>query len=144
MKIKRLEHVAIAVKDLDATRRVLEETLGLTMEYQEEIPKNGSRLAMFPIGETSIELVQSTREGTRTQQWIAEKGEGLYHICLEVEDIEAALAELKAKGVALLDGTPRTGHGGHHIAFLDPRATANVLVELVEIRAGHGAEASAG
>ncbi len=139
MKIKRLEHVAIAVTSLDATRRILEDTLGIAMEYLEEIPKNGSRLAMFPIGQTYLELVQSTRGGTRTDEWIAEHGEGLYHICLEVEDIDAALAELRAKGVHLLDETPRTGHGGARIAFLDPRSTGSVLVELAELPANHGA-----
>jgi methylmalonyl-CoA/ethylmalonyl-CoA epimerase len=143
VKIKRIEHVAIAVKSLDATRKMLEDTLGLEMEYQEEIPKNGSRLAMFPVGETYIELVQSTREGTQTSDWIAERGEGLYHICVEVEDIEAALAELKQKGVRLRDETPRTGHGGARIAFLDPRSTGNVLIELAELTAGHAAGTSA-
>jgi methylmalonyl-CoA/ethylmalonyl-CoA epimerase len=133
VKIKRLEHVALAVKDLDATRRMLESTLGLGMEYEEDLPKNGARLAMFPVGESYLELVQSTREGTRTEQWIAERGEGLYHLCFEVEDIVGALAELKTKGVALLDETPRTGHGGARIAFLDPRSTGNVLIELCEI-----------
>ncbi len=137
VKIKRLEHVAIAVTSLEDTRRVLEDTLGIPMEYQEELPKNGSRLAMFPIGPTYLELVQSTRGGTRTDEWIAEHGEGLYHICLEVEDIDGALTELRAKGVRLLDETPRTGHGDARIAFLDPRSTANVLVELAEIPAAH-------
>ena len=70
-------------------------------------------------------------------QWVAEKGQSLYHICLEVEDIEGALAELKGKGVALLDEVPREGHGGCKIAFLDPRSTGNILIELAEIPAGH-------
>ncbi len=129
--------MAVAVKNLDDARRVLEDTLGIRMAYEEELPKYGSRLAMFPIGESHVELVQSTKEGTRTQQWIAEHGEGLFHICLEVDDIDAALAELRAKGVRLQDETPRPGHGGTRIAFLDPRSTANVLVELVEIPESH-------
>jgi methylmalonyl-CoA epimerase len=137
LKIKRLEHVAIAVHDIDATRRMLEQTLGLPMEYQEELPKNHAKLAMFPIGETYIELVQSTKPDTRTGEWVAKHGESLYHLCFEVEDIEAALAELKAKGVALLDETPRIGHGGARIAFLDPRSTNNILVELAEISGEH-------
>ena len=133
MKIKRLEHVAIAVTDIDATRRMLENTLGLGMEYQEDLPENHAKLAMFPIGETYLELVQSTRDGTRTGEWIARHGESLYHLCFEVEDIVAALAELKAKGVKLLDEEPRIGHGGARIAFLDPRSTGNILVELAEM-----------
>jgi len=130
VKIKRIEHVAIAVKDLDAARRTFE-TLGIACDHEERI--NGIRLAMLPIGESALELLEPEREGTATGEWIKQRGEGLYHICLEVEDIEAALAELRAKGVALRDEVPRTGHGGHRIAFLDPRSTAGVLVELVEM-----------
>ncbi|GGG19153.1 methylmalonyl-CoA epimerase [Caldovatus sediminis] len=132
MRIKRIEHVAIAVRDLDAARRTFE-TLGIACDHEETI--NGVRLAMLPIGESALELLEPQREGTRTGEWIEQRGEGLYHICLEVEDIEAALAELRGKGVALLDEAPRTGHGGHRIAFLDPRSTAGVLVELVEMAA---------
>jgi methylmalonyl-CoA epimerase len=130
MKVKRIEHVAIAVRNLDAARKTFE-TLGIGCEYEETI--NGIRLAMLPIGESALELLEPQREGTRTGEWIATRGEGLYHICLEVEDIEAALAELRGRGVGLLDEVPRTGHGGHRIAFLDPRSTADVLVELVEM-----------
>jgi methylmalonyl-CoA epimerase len=128
MKVKRIEHVAIAVRNLDAARKTFE-TLGVECDYEETI--NGIRLAMLPIGESALELLEPQREGTRTGEWIATRGEGLYHICLE--DIEAALAELRGRGVGLLDEVPRTGHGGHRIAFLDPRSTADVLVELVEM-----------
>jgi methylmalonyl-CoA/ethylmalonyl-CoA epimerase len=128
MKVKRIEHVAIAVRNLDAARKTFE-TLGVECDYEETI--NGIRLAMLPIGESALELLEPQREGTRIGEWIATRGEGLYHICLE--DIEAALAELRGRGVGLLDEVPRTGHGGHRIAFLDPRSTADVLVELVEM-----------
>lgn len=73
------------------------------------------------------------REGTETARWIDERGEGLFHVCLEVDDIDEALEELKRKGVGLRDTVPRVGHGNTRIAFLDPRSTANVLIELVEI-----------
>jgi len=75
-------------------------------------------------------------------RWIAEKGTGLFHICFEVADIDGALAELRAKGVKLRDETPRIGHGGARIAFLDPASTGNVLIELAELPAGHAAPAS--
>lgn len=133
MKVKRVEHIAIAVRDLESAKRIFEEKLGLAMEYQEELPQYGTKLAMYPVRETYLELLQAMREGTETDRWITERGEGLYHICLEVEDIQGALAELKAKGVGLLDERPRVGHGNTRIAFLDPRSTANVLIELVEI-----------
>ena len=132
MKIKRVEHVAIAVRDLEAAKRFFEDVLGLELEYQEELPQYGTRLAMYPVRETYVELLQAMADGTETSRWIAERGEGLYHICLEVDDIEGALAELKAKGIGLRDERPRIGHGGTRIAFLDPRSTANVLIELVE------------
>lgn len=138
MKVKRIEHVAIAVKDMAAMREIFETKLGLEMEYEEELPQYSTKLAMFPIGETYLELLQSDKPGTGTSKWIAERGEGLFHLCLEVEDIEAALAELKGRGVKLIDETPRTGHGNSRIAFIDPSSTGGLLFELVEARAdGH-------
>ena len=102
------------------------------------MPEYGVRLAMLPVGESALELLESSNPETQTSQWIRDKGEGLYHICLEVDDIRAAIAELKQKGVKLRDEVPRIGHGGSQIAFLDPSSTANVLVELVQMPAeGH-------
>ena len=136
MKVKRVEHVAIAVKNIADVMRIFQEKLGLRLEYEEDFPQYRTKIAMYPVGETYLELLQATGDDSDTAKWIAEKGEGLYHICLEVEDIEAALAELRAKGVGLLDEQPRVGHGGSLIAFLDPRSTANVLIELAQVPAG--------
>ena len=136
MKVKRVEHVAIAVKNIADVMRIFQEKLGLALEYEEDFPQYKTKIAMYPVGETYLELLQATGDDSDTAKWIAEKGEGLYHICLEVEDIEAALAELRAKGVGLLDEQPRVGHGGSLIAFLDPRSTANVLIELAQIPTG--------
>ncbi|MFM9941977.1 MAG: methylmalonyl-CoA epimerase [Hyphomicrobiaceae bacterium] len=136
MKVKRIEHVAIAVKSIAAMREIFEQKLGLEMEYEEELPQYSTKLAMFPIGETYLELLQSDKPGTGTSKWIAERGEGLFHLCLEVEDIEAALAELKGRGVKLIDETPRIGHGNSRIAFIDPSSTGGLLFELVEAQAG--------
>jgi methylmalonyl-CoA/ethylmalonyl-CoA epimerase len=132
MKIKRIEHVAIAVKDIPAIRDIFETKLGIDMEYAEENAA-GTRIAMFPIGDTYLELLQSEKPESPVNDWIARRGEGLFHLCLEVEDIEAALAELKSRGVKLRDETPRTGHGGTRIAFLDPSSTGGLVFELVEI-----------
>jgi methylmalonyl-CoA epimerase len=90
---------------------------------------------MLPVGETYIELLESKAPDSGVNQWIAEKGEGLFHICFEVEDIDGALEELKAKGVKLRDETPRIGHGGARIAFIDPASTGNLLIELAELPA---------
>jgi methylmalonyl-CoA/ethylmalonyl-CoA epimerase len=133
MKIKRIEHVAIAVKSMARMREVMEEKLGLSLEYEEHLPQYHTRLAMYPIGQTYLELLQSDNEESETSKWIATRGEGLFHICLEVDHIEDALAELKQKGVALIDQKPRTGHANSRIAFLDPKSTGNVLIELVEL-----------
>jgi methylmalonyl-CoA epimerase len=137
MKFKRVEHVAIAVNNLAEVMKVFQEKLGLTLEYEENFPQYDTKIAMYPVGETYLELLEGTSQRSDVSKWIGEKGQGLYHICLEVEDIDGALAELKAKGVKLLDESPRIGHGGSRIAFLDPRSTANVLVELAELPAGH-------
>jgi methylmalonyl-CoA/ethylmalonyl-CoA epimerase len=137
MKVKRIEHVAIAVKSLNEARELFEKKLGLPLEYEEFLPQYATRLAMFPVGQTYIELLESDRKDTETSRWIAEHGEGLFHICLEVEDIEGALDELRAKGIKLIDEHPRLGHANSRIAFLDPRSTNNVLIELVELPAAH-------
>ena len=133
MKIKRIEHIAIAVKSIARMREVMESKLGFSLEYEEKLPQYHTRLAMYPVGQTYIELLESDRDDTETAQWIARNGEGLFHICFEVDDIEASLAELKQKGVALIDERPRIGHANTRIAFLDPKSTGNVLIELVEI-----------
>jgi methylmalonyl-CoA/ethylmalonyl-CoA epimerase len=133
MKVKRIEHIAIAVKSMARMRKVMEEKLGLSLEYEEHLPQYHTRLAMYPIGQTYLELLEADSPESETAEWIATHGEGLFHICLEVDHIEDALAELKQKGVALIDEKPRTGHANSRIAFLDPKSTGNVLIELVEL-----------
>ena len=133
MKIKRVEHIAVAVKSMGKMHDILENKLGIEMEYEEEFPEYNTKLAMYPVGGTYIELLESDHPKTETSEWIKEHGEGLFHICLEVEDIDLALIELKAKGIALIDDKPRIGHGGARIAFLNPKSTGNVLIELAEL-----------
>jgi methylmalonyl-CoA/ethylmalonyl-CoA epimerase len=144
MKVKRIEHVAIAVKSLAKAREIFEDKLGLTFEYEEWLPQYQTKLAMFPVGESYLELLETKRADSETARWIAEHGEGLFHICLEVDDIVAALAELKAKGVKLLDAEPRLGHANSRIAFLDPSSTNDVLIELVELPPEAGTAPGAG
>jgi methylmalonyl-CoA/ethylmalonyl-CoA epimerase len=139
LKIKRVEHIAIAVNSLAASIDLLRSTFGLTLEYEEQIGQ--TRLAMLPVGETYIELLEGQGPESGVTRWIGDKGPGLFHICFEVEDIDGALAELKQKGIALRDETPRIGHGGARIAFIDPSATGNVLIELAELPASHAGPA---
>ena len=135
MKIKRVEHIAIAVNDMEKEGQALEHIFGLKKDYDEQIGE--TRLAMYPVGETSIELLEAVGPSSKVQDWINEKGQSLFHLCFEVEDIDGALAELNEKGVALLDKEPRSGHGGSRIAFIDPKATGNILIELAELPDGH-------
>ena len=135
MKVKRIEHIAIAAPSLAKSIALFRDTFGIEMEYEETI--GSIRLAMLPVGQTYIELLEGKAEGDPVRQQIAEKGAGLWHICLEVDDIDGALAELKAKGVKLRDEVAKPGHGGCRIAFLDPASTGDVLIELAEMPAGH-------
>jgi methylmalonyl-CoA/ethylmalonyl-CoA epimerase len=139
MKVKRVEHIAIAVDSLKASIDLLRDTFGLTLEYEEQIGQ--TRLAMLPVGETYLELLEGQGPESGVSKWIGANGVGLFHICFEVENIDGALAELKGKGIKLRDETPRIGHGGARIAFLDPSATGNVLIELAELPGSHGAHA---
>ncbi len=135
MKIKRVEHVAIAVNDIKGSMSTLEETFGLKLDFEEQIGQ--TKLAMYPVGETYLELLQAMGPESGTAKWIEEKGQSLFHLCFEVEDIDGALDELREKGVKLLDETPRIGHGGARIAFINPESTGDILIELAELPAEH-------
>jgi methylmalonyl-CoA/ethylmalonyl-CoA epimerase len=139
MKVKRVEHIAIAVSSLKASIDFMRDTFGLSLEYEEQIGQ--TRLAMLPVGETYVELLEGQGPESGVTRWIDEKGPGLFHICFEVENIDIALDELRAKGIKLRDEQPRIGHGGARIAFLDPTSTGNVLIELAELPADHASHA---
>jgi methylmalonyl-CoA/ethylmalonyl-CoA epimerase len=135
MKIKRVEHIAIAVDSMKQSLDLMRDTFGLELEYEEQI--GTTKLAMLPVGQSYIELLEGQGPESGVSKWIAEKGTGLFHICFEVDDIEGAIAELKAKNVKLQSDTWRTGHAGSKIVFLDASATGNCLIELAELPAGH-------
>jgi methylmalonyl-CoA/ethylmalonyl-CoA epimerase len=132
MKIKRIEHIAIALKSMDAVKDVLANKLGIAMEYEEHLPAHATTLAMFPVGETYIELLQSDMADSGTNRWIAERGEGLFHICLEVDDIDSSMRELREKGIRFQTQEPMIGHGNCRIVFMDPATTGGLLIELAE------------
>jgi methylmalonyl-CoA/ethylmalonyl-CoA epimerase len=134
MKIKRIEHVGVVVRDTEGSRKLWEECFGIPLGSVEQ---NAVRtLALYPVGESMIELIAGVSPEGKHQRMVAEGKGGLNHICFEVEDIDAALAELKAKGIPLIDEVPRIGHEGCRIAFLDPKGTENCLIELAERPAG--------
>jgi methylmalonyl-CoA/ethylmalonyl-CoA epimerase len=135
MKIKRVEHIAVAVDSMQQSLDLMRDTFGLELEYEEQIGQ--TKLAMLPVGQSYIELLEGQGPDSGVTKWIAAKGTGLFHICFEVDDIESAINELKAKDVKLQSDTWRIGHGGSKIIFLDPSATGNVVIELAELAAGH-------
>jgi methylmalonyl-CoA/ethylmalonyl-CoA epimerase len=132
--IRGIDHIAIAVEDLDAAISLFTTVLGLKLTHREDIARYGIHVATLATGGTDIELVQGTTPDSPISKFIASRGAGMHHIAFEVDDIDAALAALKAKGVALIDATPRPGKQGSRVAFIHPRATGRVLCELVEKR----------
>jgi methylmalonyl-CoA/ethylmalonyl-CoA epimerase len=132
MKILALDHIGIAVEKIDAALPVWEGVLGLSLHGVEDVAEQKVKTAFLPLGESEIELLESTDPEGPIGKFIAAKGQGIHHVAFRVANIEEALAELKAKGVRLIDETPRYGAGGARIAFLHPKATGGVLVELCE------------
>jgi len=132
MKLDRLDHIGIAVEKIDEALPFWEGILGLPLHGTEEVQEQKVRTAFLPLGESEIELLESLDPEGPIGKFIAAKGQGIQHIAFRVDDIEAALAELKEKGVRLIDQTPRYGAGGARIAFLHPKATGGVLIELCE------------
>ena len=130
MKPTRINHLGIAVEDLDQASKVYQ-AMGLSIQKVVEVPEQKVRVAFIPIGETTIELVQPMSPDSTVATYLEKRGQGLHHLALEVEDIEAALSELKALGMRLIDQTPRQGAEGR-IAFVHPASTDKVLIELVE------------
>ena len=135
MKIKRIEHVGVVVKDVESSRKLWEECFGIKLGAVEDNAVR--RLALYPVGESMVELIAGTTPDSRHARMVAEGRGGLNHICFEVENIDEALAELKSKGIPLLDQVPRIGHAGCRIAFIDPSATENCLIELAQLPADH-------
>ena len=130
--IKRIDHLGIAVPSL-AEARAAFEALGLRVEAEHDVPSEKVKTAFLPVGESYLELLEPTDPASVIAKFLEKRG-GLHHVCLEVEDIDAALTELKARGVRLIDETPRVGAGGCRVAFIHPKAAAGVLLELKEAR----------
>ncbi len=132
MKIKHIDHIGIAVKGIEQAARFWAEVLGLRLENTEVVEEQKVKVAFFPITDSEIELLESTEPDGPVARFIESKGEGIQHIAFRVEDLEEALAELKSKGIRLIDERPRKGAGGARIAFIHPKETNGVLVELCE------------
>jgi methylmalonyl-CoA/ethylmalonyl-CoA epimerase len=134
----RLDHVAIAVKDLDAAVAFYEGVLGLECHGRERVQDQLVDIAFFGEGSGRIELVCPFTADSGVAKFLDKRGEGLHHICLDVPDLSAALTSIAGRGLPLLDEQPRTGAGGSRIAFLHPKAGNGVLIELKQRGTGHG------
>ena len=132
MKILKIDHLGIAVNSIDEGKNFWSEVLGLAFEGTETVAEQKVTTAFFPVGESEVELLESTAPDGPIAKYMEKKGAGIQHIAFRVSDIESALAELKEKGIRLIDEKPRQGAGGAKIAFLHPKATGGVLVELCE------------
>ena len=132
MKILKIDHIGIAAKSIDQVAPFWTTILGLPMAGRETVEEQKATTAFLPVGESELEILESTSPDGALAKFIESRGEGVQHIALRVENIEEALKELKEKGVRLIDEKPRRGAGGAKIAFIHPKSTNGVLMELSE------------
>jgi methylmalonyl-CoA/ethylmalonyl-CoA epimerase len=132
MKILKIDHLGIAVRSIAEARKLFQDILGLTFEDTETVAEQKVTTAFFPVGDSEVELLESTSPDGPIAKHLEKRGEGIQHIAFRVENLEEALAELKEMGVRLIDEEPRKGAGGAKIAFLHPKDTHGVLIELSE------------
>ena len=136
--LKKIDHLGIVVRDIEEALKVYRDTFGLELAHIEEVPEYGAKVAFLPLGESDLELIEPLSAEGSLAKFLEKRGEGLHHLCLAVEDIEAALAELAARGLRLIDERPRPGGHGRRVAFLHPASAHGVLIELVEESAEAG------
>lgn len=132
MKALKVDHIGIAVNNIEEAAKVYTEVLGLELQGIEVVEEQKVRVAFLPIGDTEIELLESTSPDGPIAKFIEKNGEGVQHIAFKVDNIEEAIKEMQEKGMKMIDETPRYGAGGAKIAFMHPKSTNRVLVELSE------------
>lgn len=130
--VNKVDHIGIAVENLDEALKFYEETLGIKCTSKEVVEDQKVKVAFLPIGDTEVELLESTDENGAIAKFIEKRGQGVQHIAYRVDNIEEAIAEMKGKGIRMIDEEPRYGAGGAKIAFLHPKSTFGVLIELCE------------
>jgi len=131
--IKRINHIALVVDDIEAALHFWRDTLQLNLSYVEDVPDQESVVAFLPVADIEVELVKPTSEGSGVARYLDRRGPGIHHICFEVDDIEACLELLRDRGVELINPEPVIGTAGKRIAFLHPKSTHGVLIELYEV-----------
>ncbi len=130
--LSKVDHIGIAVSNLDEAIKLYKDVLGLELHGVEVVEEQKVKVAFLPVGDTEVELLESTSPDGPIAKFIEAKGQGIQHLAFRVDNIEAALEEMKAKGMRLIDEKPRYGAGGARIAFLHPKSTNGVLIELCE------------
>jgi len=133
MKVKRIDHIGIVVPDIDSALPFWRDGLGIELSHIEDVPEQKSKIAFLPVSGSEVELVQPTSDDSGVARFLQKRGAGMHHLCLEVDDIDAYLVDLKAKGVRLINETPLSGSGGKRMAFIHPESTGGVLVELYQL-----------
>jgi methylmalonyl-CoA/ethylmalonyl-CoA epimerase len=133
----RIDHVGVAVEDLDAGIALYEKTYEMTLVHRETVTEQGVEAVLLDVGENHVELLRPLAEDTPVGKFLAKRGPGLHHVAYQVTDIEAALASLRDAGVGLLDETPRTGIRNSRVAFLHPKSSGGVLTEIVQPAEDH-------
>ncbi|MCK6513118.1 methylmalonyl-CoA epimerase [Myxococcota bacterium] len=134
--IKKLDHIAIAVRNIETASKFYTEHLGLSIAKIEEVPTEKVRVAFIQVGDIWIELLEPTAEDSPISKFLDKRGEGLHHLCLQTHDIQESITNLHQHGVRMLDESPRIGAKGTQVAFVHPKANAGVLTELVQYPEG--------
>jgi len=132
-KVKQINHVAVVVQDMEKALLFWRDALGMDMHELRDVPAEKSQVAFLPLSGSEVELVLPTTEDSGIAKYLAKRGPGMHHICLEVDDMEGMLSQLKSKGVRLINEEPRTAVDGKKYAFIHPESTSGVLVELYQI-----------
>jgi methylmalonyl-CoA epimerase len=133
----RIDHIGVAVEDLDAAIALHESTYGMELVHRETVTDQGVEAVLFDVGENHVELLRPLAEDTPVGKFLAGRGPGLHHVAYQVADIEATLAALKESGARLIDETPRTGIRNSRVAFVHPKSSGGVLTEIVQPAEGH-------
>jgi methylmalonyl-CoA/ethylmalonyl-CoA epimerase len=131
--IKRIDHIGVVVDDLQSALSFWRDALGLDLTHVDEVPAERSQVAFLPAGGSEIELVRPTSDDSGLARYLEKRGPGMHHLCLEVDDLEGMLAQLKTKGIQLINETPMSGAGGKKYAFVHPKSAGGVMVELYQL-----------
>ncbi len=132
-KIKAINHVAVVVDDMDEALSFWRDALGMKLNELRDVPAEKSQIAFLPLAGSELELVRPTTDDSGIAKYLAKRGPGMHHICLEVDDIEALLKQLKSKGIRLINEEPKVAADGKKYAFVHPESTSGVLIELYEL-----------